>query len=237
MKKLITIYSVVMMILAVSVTAQAALMDIRCDFQNTGPVPAGNWNDIEYATYTVPTLGLIDYGTGLPTAVSTVGANWGSFDWGEAWTPSVDWVETAAAIDGFAGSDGTLPTTQTFSGLDSGKKYKVEVVSAESGLGLETLTLNGSYADTNYLNTMTGNVSQNWSLPTARANQDWMIWSSIAPDANGDLVLSITAGGNWGILNAARIVEVPEPGTLVLLSLAGLSGLAMVWIRRRRLSG
>jgi hypothetical protein len=30
---------------------------------------------------------------------------------------------------------------------------------------------------------------------------------------------------------------VPEPGTLVLLSLAGLSGLAMVWIRRRRLSG
>jgi hypothetical protein len=30
---------------------------------------------------------------------------------------------------------------------------------------------------------------------------------------------------------------VPEPGTLTLLSLAGLSGLAMVWIRRRRLSG
>jgi hypothetical protein len=30
---------------------------------------------------------------------------------------------------------------------------------------------------------------------------------------------------------------VPEPGTLTLLGLAGLSGLAMVWIRRRRLSG
>jgi hypothetical protein len=30
---------------------------------------------------------------------------------------------------------------------------------------------------------------------------------------------------------------VPEPGTLMLLSLAGLIGLAMVWIRRRRFSG
>ncbi|MGD0382944.1 MAG: PEP-CTERM sorting domain-containing protein [Thermoguttaceae bacterium] len=30
---------------------------------------------------------------------------------------------------------------------------------------------------------------------------------------------------------------VPEPGTLTLLTLAGLSGLAMMWIRRRRLSG
>jgi hypothetical protein len=30
---------------------------------------------------------------------------------------------------------------------------------------------------------------------------------------------------------------VPEPGTLTLLTLAGLSGLAMAWIRRRRLSG
>jgi hypothetical protein len=30
---------------------------------------------------------------------------------------------------------------------------------------------------------------------------------------------------------------VPEPATMVLLSLAGLSSLAMVWIRRRRLSG
>jgi len=33
------------------------------------------------------------------------------------------------------------------------------------------------------------------------------------------------------------IAAIPEPGTLTLLSLAGLSGLAMVWIRRRRLSG
>jgi hypothetical protein len=33
------------------------------------------------------------------------------------------------------------------------------------------------------------------------------------------------------------VMVVPEPGTLTLLTLAGLSGLAMVWIRRRRLSG
>jgi hypothetical protein len=30
---------------------------------------------------------------------------------------------------------------------------------------------------------------------------------------------------------------VPEPGTLALFTLAGLSGLAMVWIRRRHSSG
>jgi hypothetical protein len=40
-----------------------------------------------------------------------------------------------------------------------------------------------------------------------------------------------------GSLAGAELTIVPEPGTLTLLGLAGLSGLAMVWIRRRRLSG
>lgn len=230
MKKLIAICSVVMMILAVSVPAQAALLDVRVDFQNGGAVPAGNWNDIEWSSYGTTTSGLKDYNTGLATTVATVGTTWGSFDWGETWPTAVDWVEQAAAIDGFAGA---RASTQTFSGLDSGKQYKVEVVSAESGLPNKcTLTINGSYADTNYDNNMTGNVSQNWDMVAARANHDWMIWSSIAPDANGDLVISLTTGGDWGVINAARILEVPEPSTLVLL--AGLVGMfALGYLRRK----
>jgi hypothetical protein len=40
-----------------------------------------------------------------------------------------------------------------------------------------------------------------------------------------------------GTLNVDNFGTVPEPGTLTLLSLAGLSGLAMMWIRRRQSSG
>jgi hypothetical protein len=52
--------------------------------------------------------------------------------------------------------------------------------------------------------------------------------------ANGSFCFSSQVGN---IGRDIWFAEVPEPGTLVLLSLAGLSGLAMVWIRRRRLSG
>jgi hypothetical protein len=45
------------------------------------------------------------------------------------------------------------------------------------------------------------------------------------------------SGTSETTFTVTQIKLVPEPGTLVLLSLAGLSGLAMVWIRRRRLSG
>jgi hypothetical protein len=71
-------------------------------------------------------------------------------------------------------------------------------------------------------------------MVAARANPDWMIWSSIAPDTNGQLVISLTTGGDWGVLNAARISEiVPEPGTLVLVCTASLTMLVYAWRRRR----
>lgn len=197
-----------------------AAMDVRIDFQNGGATPSGNWNTIELSGYTTVTSGLKDYNTGLATTVSTVGVNWGSFTHSEIWTPPVDWVETNAAIDGFCGH-GT--STQTFSGLNSLKQYKVEVVSAESGLPTVTFTINGLYADTNYDNTMTGNVSQDWNMQTARTNQDWMIWSSITPNAAGDLVVtSVSSPGAWAAFNAVRISEIPEPATMAILGLGAL---------------
>jgi hypothetical protein len=225
MKKLIMML-IVLGLVNIATVSEAAMLDVRVDFQNGGAVPAGNWNAIEWSGYSTMTSGLKDYNTGLATTVATIGASWGAFDWGEAWPTAVDWVENAAAIDGFAGA-GT--STQTFSGLSSLKNYKVEVVSAESGLGICTLTINGLYANTNYDNNMTGNVSQNWDMKAARINEDWMIWSSIAPDTNGNLVISLTTGGGWGVLNAVRISEVPEPATIAILGLGGLS-----LLRRKR---
>jgi hypothetical protein len=48
--------------------------------------------------------------------------------------------------------------------------------------------------------------------------------------------IAMSGGGGLAVDNAT-LIDVPEPGTLVLLSLAGLSGLAMMWIRRRHSSG
>jgi len=210
----------VAMILAVSGVARAAL-DIRIDFQSGGASPGGNWNVIEKNTNTTATTGLIDFNTGLATSVATVSSNMTNQTYSEVWTPPVAWVETNAAIDGFVSK---ISATQTFSGLDITKQYMVELVSAESGLPQDVAwDINGTYANANYLGTMTGNVSQAWDMQAARTNKDWMIWSSITPNANGEFVLKMTTVSDWAAMNAVRISEVPEPATLALLSLGGLA--------------
>jgi hypothetical protein len=230
MKKLVMIL-VVLGLVNIAAVSEATLapLDVRVDFQKDGgAVPAaGHWNAIELSGYATTSGPLIDYTTGSATLVKTVGTNWGTYAAGLPWSPA-GWVETAAATDGFAGS---WASTQTFSGLNIPKNYKVEVVSAYRTMSTATLTINGSYADKNYDNTMTGDVSLNWDMLTALNNKDWMIWSSIAPNPDGKLVISLTTGGGWGILNAVRISEVPvpEPATMCLLGLGGLS-----LLRRKR---
>jgi hypothetical protein len=226
MKRVSTLLAIMGFVGVVAV-CNASMLDVRVDYNNRAVqavgVATGNWNSIAYDDNDTTTSGLIDYNTSIATTLAVIGSNWGSFSHGETWSSDEDWVEIAASTDGLAGKDAA--STLTFSGLDTQKQYQVEVVSAygSSNLGTVTVDINGVFANTNYDNTMTGNVSQGWSMINAFNNQDWIIWSSITPNSNGDLVLSLANDGtNWGILNSVRIVEVPEPATMALLGLGGL---------------
>ena len=85
-------------------------------------------------------------------------------------------------------------------------------------------------------------TSLTWNIQFAGDSSNSLNFDFVA--FNGETIAeSVNAdwNGGWtmttGTWSPSRSEVVPEPGTLMLLSLAGLSGLAMVWIRRRRLSG
>ena len=65
--------------------------------------------------------------------------------------------------------------------------------------------------------------------------QDYTIW--VAGAFNNWHCVDAYGNDNWGSLSMEGTLvatATPEPGTLVLLTLAGLTGLAAAWIRRRK---
>ena len=62
-------------------------------------------------------------------------------------------------------------------------------------------------------------------------NGDWMTWGGVSPDGSGQIAVSFGAAGAINpSLNAMRIMEVPEPATIGLLT----AGIAALCARRRK---
>jgi hypothetical protein len=73
-----------------------------------------------------------------------------------------------------------------------------------------------------------------WTYWDMTGSADW--WPYVT-GSSFYVEYSTNSGATWSNPASLTANVVPEPGTLTLLGLAGLSGLAMVWIRRRRLNG
>ncbi len=207
-------------------TAQAAFIDLRLDLSNQVGTTSGNWNNI--SNLNGMTSGLIDFNTGAATGVSITGnSSWSNFFGDDAGAfPNQDWLIQPATKDG-AGLQAGLTGTFTFAGL-TGSAYKIELVSARTSFGyLNQFTVDGAFADGTYLGSAPVNP---WDATTDGLGAgNWLIWDSVTPIGGEIKIMDEAIFGTLGILNAIRISEVPTPGAMALLGLAGLVG-----TRRRR---
>jgi len=214
-------------------TASAALMDIRIDFCDTASDPAGNWNEVNTSGAT----DLMDYGTGLATAVditlhSDFKKSGSTGNWDSANHAGPDWLDASknAVSDRlWASSYNVIPIT--VKELDPAKVYKIELVASANG---------NSYDSSDYKSEIyqIGADAKTFNpLVDGWANGDWMTWNNVSPSAGGEIAISISRDpanvGNadyWAPVGAMRVLEVPEPATLLILGIGGLGAL----VRRRR---
>jgi hypothetical protein len=201
--------------------------DVRIDLSNFISLTPGNWNNVSALNGTTPNL--IDFGTGLGTGMSIAGsANWLDFYGDDGGTfPNQSWLTQPATRDG-AGLATGLTGSFTLSGLGA-LSYSIEIVSARTSFGyLNSITINGAQANRTFLGTP---VHTPWnSTSDGLGAGNWLIWDNVIPNG-GQLTITDVAGpGTLGILNAIRIVSVPEPTSLALTVL----GTFAILLRRRR---
>ncbi len=213
---------------AMCAPAQAQLVDIRIDLSTFLSSTPGNWNNI--SNLIGLTTGLIDFNTGAATFVSIDGT-------GSPWTdffgdndgafPNQDWLIQPATVDG-AGLLTGLTGTFTLGGLSDARTYQLELVSARTTFNyLNVFTVNGSLANRTFLNTP---VVTPWnSTSDGLEPGNWLIWDDVVPVGGQITIMDLAGPGTLGILNAIRISQIPAPGGLAVLGLAGLFG-----ARRRR---
>ena len=211
-------------IAACATVASAAPLDIRVDFNDADSAVPGNWNVLASPESTIASL--INYdgsASGVSVAVGgsfadSSGTNhWQAVNDGPAW---LDANKYAAEDYLFMGRDKTtLQGWVTFSGLTPGQAYGVELVSSgtTSSGSTASYAINGQYFDGSLDGLFT-------SQQDGYVAGDWMIWSSVKADANGEMVLYVDTvnGDGRARINAMQIVEVPEPATMALLALGGL---------------
>ena len=224
----ILVFGVVLSAIGLAIPAQA-LDDIRIDLSTMLGSTPGNWNNISNLSGLTPNL--IDFTTGAGTGVSIdgTGSPWRDFygDQDGAFPPQ-DWLIQPATVDA-AGMSTDLTGSFTLAGLD-GPAYQIELVSARTTFGyLNTFTVDGALADRTYLGTP---VYTPWNATTDGLNPgNWLIWDSVVPDGGSIQITDVAGPGTLGILNAIRVLEIPEPATGLTLLLAAVVG---VGISRRR---
>ncbi len=231
------IVAIGMFLLLVSTTARAGLLDVRVDLGGSANTPAG-WNTIENPTdtSTVHTLDNFDGSSSgislqITDAFGQSGMNVGPFSWSN---PEGSWIDVNVLYD-YAYLNGGNVGQITLSGMAAGDTYQVEMLAirtASSLTGGETYRVNneaGMVVDG-------GGAATYWDgTVNGYNNQDFMRWDNAIANSTGRIVIDVAHGSATNahaFINGLRISAVPEPSSLMLISLLLVLGTGIRWCRR-----
>ena len=214
--------------LTTSVLAAYIQLDLgysSSDTQSTHPVPPG-WNSIDSnnvisspiidSTGANIGVGESDFGINISMSVtgslgrSTLASGFSDTTWAEDAVKDFIYLYDTTAII-------------TLSGLSAGKDYKVEIVASRDDSRIGTFaTVNGESADHSNSDITDESTLENWVY----SEDDWLVWDGVSIGEGDDLTISVTksvaVGVDYGVINAIRISEAPEPATIALFGIGGV---------------
>ena len=212
--------------------ASAEWLPIYLDIGDTRSVPTspGTWNALTSKDYDTSGSSIADLldsagnSTGIGVSVTT------SFHFegtaGGTWEGTPAWAMDAATDDNFSTSNST--GVIAFTGLIA-PAYDFSVISSravnpDDGIRKGTFLINGASAD-NHIGTFSAS-GDGW------ISRKIMTWDAVVPVA-GTIELEVSSvSGQYGYLSALRMVPVPEPGSIILLTALGIA--VLLWRRRSR---
>ena len=219
-----------MLALAMAGSVQAAMtagQTVGIDF---GPIaPTNNFNQADGVLGSIAAGSLIDI-TGGATTVT-------SFAWSTTSNTRFSNADPNATAQGgepvvfddsnlddfFGGVGGNQLITLTFSGLDAGLTYDLLIGNSFS-----------SAVPTSTYTALNQSVVKSATNDPTIGSAAFVSLDGLSADINGDLVITVTNGGETATVVSALTLTaaIPEPGTYALL--AGALALTSVMVRRRR---
>lgn len=213
-------------------TTAASAQTIGIDFGDINRLSGGNYNDIDHLQN--PLFNLVDFdGNGTGIGLTVTDNFWPGSNTGGTTSPTGDaaGLPVNAVSDNLFGSlvdfGGFLEPTGgvTFSGMDPSLSYNFSFFASRMNVS----------DNREALYSLAGATNDSTTLDAANNTGTLAHIMGISPDANGDIVLSVTAGPNntnssgFYYLGYVQITVVPAPASLGLVGLGSL-----VALRRRR---
>jgi hypothetical protein len=239
-------------------SSHASVAQVLIDFGNNTGVPAGNWNNIN-GTGTFQ-LQDTDGTANVMTAVlsGTFNTTTNSTGWTDrtevpSWAAGL--VNEALNDRLFQGNGDT--GTLTLTGLDTNFTYDIELaasfqaesgnagrdpgfISLSAGGGLNPVVPVNARANPNDNADLDFNATQQayeWTVRSTTSgspnNEGWIAWYGVSPNNDGEISITFAGSGTLsrGAWNAMSVVAIPEPGTLIMV---GIFGLSLLVLRRRK---